>query len=84
MEVCDFPYQRKPQPCTAVFPAAGFVYPEKGLEDTPLKLCRDTTAGVCHINVDIRILPGYTNPDGTVRAVVLDGIFCQVKEQPVD
>ena len=84
MQVCDLPYQGKSQPCSAILPAAGLVYPEKGLEDAALKFLRDAPPGVGNAKKKLLVSLRYQNPHQAAGAVVLDGVFRQIKEQAID
>ena len=84
MEVGDLPYQREPQSCATVFPAARLVHPEEGLEDTALIHLRDAAAGVGDAEQELFQLLSYRNLHRAARPVVLDSILRQIEDQPVD
>ena len=49
----DLPNQRKPQPCAAVLSAAGFIHPEKGMENAALKFRLNAAAGIAYANENL-------------------------------
>ena len=84
MEIGDLPHQRKSQSRAAVLAAAGFVYPEEGMENAPLIFLRNAAAGVGNAN-DALFLPlCKLDPHRAAEAVIFDGVFRQVEGQPVD
>ena len=84
MQAGDFPHQRKSQPYAAIFAAAGLIYTKKGLEDAALKLFGDTAAGIAYANRKFCWCLEDRDVYCAVRAVVFDGVFCQVEQQPVE
>ena len=77
MKIGNLPHQRKPQSRAAVLPAAGLVHAEEWLEDALLILLRDAADLVRSRGLgDVYKRQAW--------AIVFDGIFCQVEEQPVD
>ena len=84
MEIGDLPHQREPQPRTAVLAAAGLIHTEKGLEDALLILLRNAAAGIGNANQEFFRFLCDTDPHRAAGAVVLNGVLCQVKDQPVD
>ena len=84
VEIGDLPHQRKPQSRAAVLPAAGLVHAEEWLEDALLILLRDAAAGVGDTDPELFRLLCDANPHRAAWAIVFDGIFRQVEEQPVD
>ena len=80
MELDDLPHQRKPQAHAAVFPAAGLVHPEKGLENAPLKVFRDAPARVGHPDQQFFRLRRHGKAHGAAGAVILDGVLRQVEQ----
>ena len=53
VEIGDLPHQRKPQPCAAVLSAAGFIHPEKGMENAALKFRLNAAAGIAYANENL-------------------------------
>ena len=53
VQVGDLPNQRKPQPCAAVLSAAGFIHPEKGMENAALKFRLNAAAGIAYANENL-------------------------------
>ena len=49
----DLPNQRKPMPCAAVLSAAGFIHPEKGMENAALKFRLNAAAGIAYANENL-------------------------------
>ena len=84
MEIGDLPHQRKSQSRAAVLAAAGFVYPEEGMENAPLILLRNAAASVGNAN-DALFLPlCKLDPHRAAEAVVFDSVLRQVEEHAVD
>ena len=84
MEISDLPHQRKSQSRAAVLAAAGFVYPEEGMENAPLILLRNAAASVGNAN-DALFLPlCKLDPHRAAEAVVFDSVLRQVEEHAVD
>ena len=72
MEIGDLPHQRKSQSRAAVLAAAGFVYPEEGMENALLVLLRNAAASVGNAN-DALFLPlCKLDPYRAAEAVVFD------------
>ena len=60
------------------------LHPEKGLEDTFPVLRRDAAPGIDHPDDQLAALLGDGDAHRPARAVIADGIFGQVEDQPVD
>ena len=60
MEIGDLPDQGESEPCASVFPAAGLIHPEEGMEDALLIFFRDAAAGVRNTDQELfRLLRLY-------------------------
>ena len=84
MQHGDLPHKGKAKPNAAHLPAAGFIHPEKGLEDAVPTVCRDARAGIRNAQYSGLLFLLQGDAHRTAGAVILDAVFHQIEHQPVD
>lgn len=84
MQSCNLPDEGETETHTAIVPAAGLIHPEKRLKNALLKLRRYAFAAVSHANVDFFFHRDNGDKNAPIGAIVFDGIFAEIEEQPVD
>ena len=84
MQYGDLPHKGKAKPYAAYLPAAGFIHPEKGLEDALPAVCGDAGAGICNAQHSSLIFLPQGDTHRAAGAVIFDAIFHQIEHQPVD